>query len=53
MPIVIDDIQCNEDDENISNCRARRMSHNCRHGEDIWLQCKGKFQKINKKHMNV
>ena len=44
----MDDVQCNEDDKNISNCRARLMSHNCDHGEDIWLQCKGKFTKSKK-----
>ena len=43
------DIQCNEDDKNISNCSARLMLHNCGHGKDIWLQCKGKFQKCNNK----
>ena len=45
----MDDVQCNEDEKNVSNCRARLMLHNCGHGEDIWLQCKGKFLKINKK----
>ena len=49
MPIVMDDVQCNEDDKNISNCSARLMSHSCGHGEDIWLQCQGIFLKsINK-----
>ena len=49
VSIVMDDIQCNEDDKNISNCRARLMLHNCGHGKDIWLQCKGIFLKsINK-----
>ena len=37
----MDDVQCNEDDKNISNCSARLMSHNCGHYGDIWLQCKG------------
>ena len=41
----MDDVQCNEDDKNISNCRAKLMSHNCGHDQDIWLQCKGKFIK--------
>ena len=43
MTIVMDDVHCNEDDKNISNCSARLMSHNCGHDEDIWLQCKGNF----------
>ena len=45
----MDDVLCNEDDKNISNCRARLMLHNCGHGKDIWLQCKGKFLKSNNK----
>ena len=45
----MDDVQCNEDDKSISNCRARLMSHGCGHSKDIWLQCQGIFLKsINK-----
>ena len=43
----MDDIQCNDDDKNISDCRARLRLHNCGHGKDIWLQCKGRFLKCN------
>ena len=49
----MDDIQCNEDDKNISNCRARLISHYCRHDEDIWLQCKGKFTKSKNKTLEL
>ena len=45
----MDDVQCNEDHKNISNCSARLMFHNCDHGEDNWLQCKGKFLKSHNK----
>ena len=41
----MDDVQCNEDDKNISNCNARLMSHDCGHVKDIWLMCKGEFSK--------
>ena len=43
VPVVMGDVQCNQYDKNISSCRARLMLHNCGHGVDIWLQCKGKF----------
>ena len=43
------DVQCNQYDKNISSCRAILMLDKFGHGEDIWLQCKGKFLKINHK----
>ena len=45
VPIVIDNVDCNEDDKSISNCSARLISHNCGHEKNIWLQCKGKSSK--------
>ena len=41
----MDDVQCNEDDEKISNCAAKLIMHICGHDKDIWLLCRGKFTK--------
>ena len=43
VPIVMDDVRCDEDDTNISNCSVSFISHNCDHRFDVWLQCKGKW----------
>ena len=38
----MDDVKCDEDDKNISDCKASFIRHNCNQEENIWLQCKGK-----------
>ena len=41
VPIAMDELQCNEDNDNIKDCSARFISHECDHSDDLWLQCKG------------
>ena len=40
VPIVMDDVRCDEDDEDITDCSGKLVSHNCGHSEDIWLICR-------------
>ena len=42
VPIVMDNVKCNRNDENISDCGAIFSTHNCDHREKIWLHCQGK-----------
>ena len=37
----MDDVRCDEDDKNISDCSAIFSNHNCKRSDNIWLQCKG------------
>ena len=36
----MDDVICDEEDQKITDCRARLVHHSCRHKEDVWLHCK-------------
>ena len=43
VPIVMDNVKCDEDDKNILDCSASFIRHNCNQEQNIWLQCKGKI----------
>ena len=38
----MDNLKCNGNDKNISDCSAIFSTHNCRRSDNIWLQCQGK-----------
>ena len=51
VPIGMNNIKCDEDDEKITDCNytlIMPISWSCDHGKDVALQCKGKQRKIHK-----
>ena len=36
----MDDVLCDEEDQKITDCRARVVINDCGHKEDVWLNCK-------------
>ena len=39
LPILVDDVQCDEWTNHISECEARMFEHDCSKSENIWLKC--------------
>ena len=39
LPILVDDVQCDEWTKHISECEARMFEHDCSKSENIWLKC--------------
>ena len=40
----MNDVHCDEDDQNFSNCSADFLSGVCDHTQVIWLDCRGNCQ---------
>jgi len=38
-PILLDEVECNENDSSLFDCEAQWNHHNCNHGEDVVVEC--------------
>ena len=38
-PIIMDDVDCESNVDNLASCSSRSSSHNCGHHEDVLLDC--------------
>ena len=45
-PIFLNDMQCEGDEKNLTQCNFNQETHNCDHSEDVGVSCNGMHNKL-------